>query len=91
VKRWEAGKNGLSERYRLAYAAAFSMDEATLFGDWSSIVDGHNNGGAPIGMQGYSRSGIMGRPSLGTSEKGKAILDSLVGNFATVLQLFAGP
>lgn len=32
VKRWEAGKVGMSERYRLAYAEAFEVDEAELFG-----------------------------------------------------------
>ncbi|MBA9004475.1 creatininase family protein [Thermomonospora cellulosilytica] len=41
------------------------------------------------GMQHYTRSGIIGRPSLGTAEKGKAVLDSLVQSFAPVLALFA--
>lgn len=32
VKRWEAGKINITERYRLAYATAFGMDESELFG-----------------------------------------------------------
>ncbi|GAA4089566.1 hypothetical protein [Actinomadura miaoliensis] len=32
VKRWEAGNVGISERYQLAYAAAFGMDVEELFG-----------------------------------------------------------
>jgi transcriptional regulator with XRE-family HTH domain len=32
LKRWEAGKSGVSERYRFACAAALGMDEAGLFG-----------------------------------------------------------
>jgi transcriptional regulator with XRE-family HTH domain len=32
VKRWEAGKSGISERYRFACAAALGLDPADLFG-----------------------------------------------------------
>ncbi|WP_157995674.1 helix-turn-helix domain-containing protein [Thermomonospora amylolytica] len=32
VKRWEAGKGGISRRYRTAYARVFEMDETELFG-----------------------------------------------------------
>jgi creatinine amidohydrolase len=31
-----------------------------------------------LGMRGYTRSGIIGRPSLATAEKGKAVIHSLV-------------
>lgn len=31
IKRWEADKVGISERYQLAYAAAFGLDENSLF------------------------------------------------------------
>lgn len=31
IKRWEAGKTGISERYRLVYATAFGLEEADLF------------------------------------------------------------
>jgi creatinine amidohydrolase len=39
------------------------------------------------GMQEYTRSGVIGRPSLGTAEKGKAVLAALVENFAPVLEI----
>jgi hypothetical protein len=31
VKRWERASVGVSERYRMLYARAFSMDEEELF------------------------------------------------------------
>lgn len=37
------------------------------------------------GMRGYTSSGIIGRPSAATAEKGKAALDSLVASFAETL------
>jgi creatinine amidohydrolase len=40
-----------------------------------------------IGMQAYTTSGIIGRPSLATAPKGKAALVSLVESFAACLQL----
>jgi hypothetical protein len=39
------------------------------------------------GMQGYTTSGIIGRPSLATAPKGRAALASLVQSFAACLQL----
>lgn len=39
------------------------------------------------GMGEYTRSGVIGRPSLGSAEKGKAVLASLVDSFAPVLGL----
>jgi len=39
------------------------------------------------GMGEYTRSGVIGRPSLGSAEKGKAVLASLVDSFAAVLQI----
>jgi transcriptional regulator with XRE-family HTH domain len=39
VKRWEAGRVGVSERYRLAYVRAFGLDdEAALFGVRSDVT-----------------------------------------------------
>jgi creatinine amidohydrolase len=35
----------------------------------------------------YTRSGVIGRPSLATAEKGKAVLASLVDSFASVLEI----
>jgi hypothetical protein len=32
LKRWEAGKSGISERYRFACAKALGMDQRELFG-----------------------------------------------------------
>jgi creatinine amidohydrolase len=39
------------------------------------------------GMKEYTPSGVVGRPSLGSAEKGKAVLASLVGSFAAVLEI----
>lgn len=39
------------------------------------------------GMQDYTSSGVIGRPSLATAEKGKAALESLTGSFADLLEL----
>jgi creatinine amidohydrolase len=39
------------------------------------------------GMGAYTQSGMIGRPSLGSAEKGKAVLASLVESFAAVLEL----
>jgi creatinine amidohydrolase len=38
------------------------------------------------GMRGYTSSGIIGRPSAATAEKGKAALDSLTETFAEMLE-----
>jgi creatinine amidohydrolase len=40
------------------------------------------------GMAPYTSSGVIGRPSLGSADKGKAILASLVQGFADVLRVF---
>ena len=39
------------------------------------------------GMGEYTRSGVIGRPSLATAEKGKALLASLVDSFVSVLEV----
>lgn len=39
------------------------------------------------GMQAYTETGVIGRPSLATAEKGKAVLDSLTSSFADVMNL----
>jgi creatinine amidohydrolase len=39
------------------------------------------------GMGEYTRSGVIGRPSLGSAEKGKAVLASLVDSFASVMEI----
>lgn len=40
------------------------------------------------GMGEYTRSGVIGRPSLASADKGKALLASLVVSFASVLEIF---
>ena len=39
------------------------------------------------GMGEYTQSGVIGRPSLASAEKGKAVLASLVDSFASVLEI----
>jgi creatinine amidohydrolase len=39
------------------------------------------------GMSAYTRSGVIGRPSLASADKGKAVLTSLVQSFADVLRV----
>ncbi|PRY00058.1 creatininase family protein [Allonocardiopsis opalescens] len=41
------------------------------------------------GLHHYTKTGVIGRPSQGTAEKGKIILDSLTRNFAKVAQLLS--
>jgi creatinine amidohydrolase len=42
-----------------------------------------------LGMRAYTGSGVIGRPSLGTAEKGKAVLDSLTDSFADHLKVIS--
>lgn len=39
------------------------------------------------GMGEYTRSGVIGRPSLAKAEKGEAVLASLVDSFASMLEI----
>jgi creatinine amidohydrolase len=39
-------------------------------------------------MAGYTTSGVIGRPSLATADKGRASLESLVKSFAAHLTAF---
>ena len=39
------------------------------------------------GMAGYTRSGVIGRPSLSSAEKGKAVMAALVQSFADLLHV----
>jgi len=41
------------------------------------------------GMRGYTDSGVIGRPSLGTAAKGSALLESLAKSFADHLRLLS--
>lgn len=40
-----------------------------------------------LGMAGYTKSGVIGRPSLGSSEKGAAVIASLIRSFEEVYAL----
>ncbi|MER6286168.1 creatininase family protein [Streptomyces sviceus] len=40
-----------------------------------------------LGMSGYTDSGVIGRPSLGSAEKGKALLESLAASFGTYFSM----
>lgn len=42
-----------------------------------------------VGVGGYSKSGVIGRPSLATPEKGLAVLDSLTEQFGKFLDLLS--
>jgi creatinine amidohydrolase len=35
----------------------------------------------------YTRNGVIGRPSLASAEKGKAVLSALVDRFGSVLEI----
>jgi creatinine amidohydrolase len=43
-----------------------------------------------LGMKHYTKSGIIGRPSLASAAKGKAVLASLFNSFADCLQMITG-
>ncbi len=38
-------------------------------------------------MREYTQGGVIGRPSLASAERGKAVLASLAGSFASVLEI----
>jgi creatinine amidohydrolase len=40
------------------------------------------------GMRAYTPTGVIGKPSEASAEKGKAVLDSLTGSFTRLLALF---
>lgn len=44
-----------------------------------------------LGMTGYTKSGVIGRPSLGTADKGAALLKSLARSFQPLLEVLADP
>lgn len=43
-----------------------------------------------LGMSGYTESGVIGRPSLGSAEKGKALLESLAASFGAYFSTLTG-
>lgn len=67
-----------------------------LYSNPGLVADGYQNADCiandrryllTLGMQEYTRNGVIGRPSLATAEKGKAVLDSLTESFAGVLSV----
>jgi creatinine amidohydrolase len=44
-----------------------------------------------IGMQGLTRTGIIGRPSLASADKGRAVLGQLTKSFETIFALLTDP
>lgn len=38
-----------------------------------------------LGLRGYTKTGVVGQPSLATASKGRAVLDSLAASFASTL------
>jgi creatinine amidohydrolase len=52
-------------------------------GDWQANPRPHL---LVTGMRGYTASGVIGQPSLGTAEKGRAMLDSLTRSFKDHLE-----
>jgi creatinine amidohydrolase len=44
-----------------------------------------------LGMSAYTKSGVIGRPSLGTKAKGDAVLTSLVRSFADLYAVLTEP
>jgi creatinine amidohydrolase len=68
----------------LLFAYPELVGEAYRHGDW-------NASGRPhlliTGMQGYTPSGVIGHPSLGTAAKGEAIISSLAHSFGEHLAL----
>jgi creatinine amidohydrolase len=50
--------------------------------DWNAVDRPHL---LMLGMNGYTGSGVIGRPSLGSPEKGKTVLDSLTRSFSNIL------
>jgi creatinine amidohydrolase len=53
-------------------------------GDWQASPRPHL---LVTGLRGYTESGVIGRPSLATAEKGRAVLDSLARSFKDHLAL----
>jgi creatinine amidohydrolase len=56
--------------------------------DWSADDRPHL---PTLGMAAYTKSGVIGRPSLGTAAKGRAALASLTQSFAPLYALLTEP
>jgi creatinine amidohydrolase len=70
---------GELETSLLLHACPEHVGEGHLAGDWLANPRPHL---LVTGMRGYTASGVIGRPSLASPEKGKALLDHLTAAFA---------
>jgi creatinine amidohydrolase len=68
----------------LLHAYPELVGEDFRHGDWQASPRPHL---LVTGMRGYTESGVIGRPSLATAEKGRAILESLARSFKDHLEL----
>jgi creatinine amidohydrolase len=68
----------------LLHAYPDLVGEDFRHGDWQASPRPHL---LVTGMRGYTESGVIGRPSLATAEKGHAVLDSLARSFKDHLAL----
>lgn len=68
----------------LLHAYPELVGEGFRHGDWQASPRPHL---VVTGMRGYTESGVIGRPSLATAEKGRAVLDSLARSFKDHLAL----
>ena len=75
---------GELETSLLLHASPDLVREGYEEADWLASDRPHL---ATLGMKGYTRSGVIGRPSLGTADKGQALMQSLRKSFADHLAL----
>jgi creatinine amidohydrolase len=62
------------------------VDDGYRRGDWQADLRPHL---LVTGMRGYTESGVIGRPSLASADKGRAILESLARSFKDHLALLS--
>jgi len=77
---------GEAEVSMLLHAYPEAVRGGYRHGDWVANPRPHL---LVTGMRGYTDSGVIGQPSLGTAEKGRAILDSLTRSFKAHLELLS--
>jgi creatinine amidohydrolase len=68
----------------LLYAHLELVRDGYHAADW---ITGDRRHLLTTGMREYTQSGVIGRPSLASAEKDKAVLGSLVESFASVLEI----
>ena len=95
---WNDARDGSRDDQHLprgyARRRARSLDPSAAFPDavrdgWDQddhTADDRRHLGV-LGMSAYTKSGVIGRPSLATPEKGRAALDHLVGKAQHILRI----